>query len=763
MAQCIDKRIGDMLFAYELDLLSPEDDQLVELHILNCEHCLRRVKKLTDAVDTIRSDSEAREVIRREDVETEPAGASKLGKQRWPAIIRTLAIATAAVVILLLRPWQIEFHPSHEAVAEGNRIAVMNFRNLAQSDDEVQWGQVMSSLLISDLSETRNLQVVSTQHLMDLARDDQEPSAPPNEERALELAEKAGARWIVEGDILQLKPSPVVVARVVDTRSGTVKSSERVECKPDQSLYAVIDPLTIQIVSCVLQPSLRMGEPDRLITDITSSSPQALQHYLEGLAFRAQFYSNEAIQKFEQAIAADSTFAMAYYCLSRYRTGSERIRLIERANQYSYKAGRRDSLLIASGVAIAQNDAKRGENLLIQITKEFPQEKEPYYDLGNYYLSVLQLKEARRHLNEAIKIDSGYKLAYNALAYVYANLRDSANAMWAIDKYVTTAPNDANVYDSRGDIQLQFGMLEKATESYQKALAIKPDFYSSLRKLGDCFLVSRKYDQADSCYAAMVAAPVQDPYTAEAIWLLALPALRQGDFQRAVSILESNSRLSSKPSTSRYDLYYLRALLLAELGRKPEARSAVDSAIAIGEALQENLPYCYVERVYVLTRIGDLAAADREYGKLKLSGLTPERAELHLPLAQACIQLAKGNYRESRRLLQPILGLTPNSSGRYYFPVRALYARSCLLSGDITTAAGVLDTLVRRPATRRFYWSLFELRNLYYLGLAYEKLGRRHEAVTWYNEFLLFWDNAPLPIAEVQDARERLARLTSET
>ncbi len=759
MDRCTDKRIGDMLFAYELNLLSPEDEQRVELHLFDCPYCLQRAMNFADAAQTLRDDDEPREIVRRISAESEIDTSAVAGRRNWRNVFRTAAIAAAVIIVLLLRPWQFEFKPSHEAIAEGNRVAVMNFRNLAQSDDEVQWGQVISSLLISDLSETRNLQVISTQHLLDLARDDQDPSAPPNEERAIELAERAGARWLVEGDILQLEPSPVVVARVVDARSGTVKASERVEAQPDQSLYAVVDPLTVRIVSCVLQPSLRIGEPDRLITDITSSSPHALQYYLEGLAFRAQFYNNEAMQKFEKAVTADSTFAMAYYYLSRYQIEPERTRLIEKASRFSGKAGRRDSLLIASGVALAQGDNRRAEELLIQITKEYPQEKEAHYDLGKYYHGVRRLEDARRHFSEAIRIDSGYKVAYNSLAYVYADLRDSVKAMWAIDRYVATAPNEANVYDSRGDVLLRFEMVDEAITSYRRALATKPDFYASLRSLGDCLLHTRKYDGADSCYAALLAAPVQDAYTEEALWLTAMPALRQGDFEKAVSILETNSRRSRKDNPSLYYLHYLRALLLAELDRKAEARRAVDSAVAIAKSLDFNVSYAFVDRIYLLTRIGDLATARQDMARLKQHEITPDMIAIHLPLAQAYIEFALGNYGTSRQLLELVLGPTQNPQGRCYFTARSLYAVSCLHLGDLSSAADMFSALLRKPAAKRTFWSLLDIRNYYYLGLTFEKLGKTEAAVAWYDQFLLFWNQAPQPISEVQDAKARMDTL----
>jgi hypothetical protein len=48
------------------------------------------------------------------------------------------------------------------------------------------------------------------------------------------------------------------------------------------------------------------------------------------------------------------------------------------------------------------------------------------------------------------------------------------------------------------------------------------------------------------------------------------------------------------------------------------------------------------------------------------------------------------------------------------------------------------------------------------LGLAYEKSGWTSKAVDKYEEFLDIWKDADPGIPEVEDARDRLARLKSK-
>jgi hypothetical protein len=50
----------------------------------------------------------------------------------------------------------------------------------------------------------------------------------------------------------------------------------------------------------------------------------------------------------------------------------------------------------------------------------------------------------------------------------------------------------------------------------------------------------------------------------------------------------------------------------------------------------------------------------------------------------------------------------------------------------------------------------------YLLGLAYEKSGWSSKAIEKYQKFLEIWKDADPGIPEVEDARERVARLKSE-
>lgn len=63
MLECTQKRYGDMLYAYELDMLQETDADAVQIHLLECEHCLQLAQQYERAARTLRHDSDVRRIV----------------------------------------------------------------------------------------------------------------------------------------------------------------------------------------------------------------------------------------------------------------------------------------------------------------------------------------------------------------------------------------------------------------------------------------------------------------------------------------------------------------------------------------------------------------------------------------------------------------------------------------------------------------------------------------------------------------------------
>lgn len=132
-----------------------------------------------------------------------------------------------------------------------------------------------------------------------------------------------------------------------------------------------------------------------------------------------------------------------------------------------------------------------------QLIDVYPADKLFYADLKTRkaYLFVVEGKidEAEACLKEAYEMDSvntAPSMAYclNDLAGLYAMTRNFTKAIETIDRAISFMPQEANYYDTKGEILLMKGDEQGALEIWKKVLELNPKFveqtgeYSNLYK-----------------------------------------------------------------------------------------------------------------------------------------------------------------------------------------------------------------------------------------------------------------------------------------
>ena len=137
MSECKDKRIGELLYAFELDQLDDEQRRQFEQHLFNCDHCFERAQNFLKITQLLRYDPELKEHIQKlvdknaspiDITNNEPTSDHKV--KYW----RFLLVAAVFIFIMILKPWQIEFRPTQEAVAFENLLAIMYFDDHAATN-----------------------------------------------------------------------------------------------------------------------------------------------------------------------------------------------------------------------------------------------------------------------------------------------------------------------------------------------------------------------------------------------------------------------------------------------------------------------------------------------------------------------------------------------------------------------------------------------------------------------------------------------------
>lgn len=101
---CTDRQTGRLIHAYELGLLSDDEAERFEMHLMQCERCASLLKNSALRTDLLRSDSQVRAELRRlgEHSESEVRWADKLRQYLWPNVPLPFRPAVALLLVLLL-------------------------------------------------------------------------------------------------------------------------------------------------------------------------------------------------------------------------------------------------------------------------------------------------------------------------------------------------------------------------------------------------------------------------------------------------------------------------------------------------------------------------------------------------------------------------------------------------------------------------------------------------------------------------------------
>jgi tetratricopeptide (TPR) repeat protein len=764
MGGCADSRFENMLYAYELGFLSDDERRELELHLLECRHCNERAVQFEQTAHLIKSDPDVRgELERLADKEAgvglaqpdEKRGVSPARRNR-ASIVRASLVVAVVLVILLLKPWRFEFEPIEEAVAIENRLVVMYFDDLTGNQDQSRLDEIVTNLLITDLSESQYVQMVSSQRVYDILKLlGHEGARTVDRSVASQVAEKARARWMLLGSILEDQRQTILTSRLVEVSTGDVTASQRVTGERDEELFALIDRLTVDIKSDLSLPAEALGEPDPQVADVTTHSPEAYRYYLEGVDHHSKFYYSEAVASFEKALEYDSTFAMVYY----YLAGLHRDRtFMNKAVQYYDNASRKERYFIRAREASFSGNVTLAAQILKEAIEQYSQEKEALYMLGVYTSSLGQNAEAIDYLNRAVALNPQYKLPYNQLAYLYDRTGDFDNAIVSIDKYIELAPGEANPYDSKGQICAGNGHLELAIESYEKALEIRPDFPTSLMYLGYMYLFHGDYERADSCLRALESVTDSRLQSSGRLYLAYIP-LHQGKLTTALQILRDGIAAEiDEPTESDLGYkYYLMAQILCEQGMKEQALVELGKGIEVRQTAARYRARTHRERdVQFLAQCGDLAYARALADSLRTDLETYGSPMSSCWYSQGFIEWSKGNLDSSVVLFEKAVAKSAEFEQRYWF------ARACLETGRLDRAISAFEGLLSRYDSPRAFYGIWSVRAHYYLGTAYEQSGRIDEAVLQYEEFLRIWKNADPGTPLIEEARERMAALKSE-
>jgi tetratricopeptide (TPR) repeat protein len=665
-------------------------------------------------------------------------------------------------IFLIFKPWQIDIKPSGEAIAEENLLAVMYFENIDEPDDSRKLGDIATNLLITDLSESQYVRVLSSQRLLDLVRQLGGNEESVDAEIATKVAQKARAKWMLTGGIIS-HPQLIITAQIIETSTGRIVSSQKVEGDVGDNIFTLIDKLTLEIKKDLSLPSESFNESDRMIADKTTHSTEAYRFYLEGIGYYNQYYFDEAKESLQSALRYDSTMAMVYYYLSHLYQFAENLEMISKAKEFSHKVNLKEMYLINAQEARLNGNINLAVAILEEFIQKYPEEKYPYYMLGSIMAQLFKFDKSIEYLKKAIELDPLYKLAQNQLAYSYANADQKDKAIAAANKYIKLSPDEANPYDSRGDIFLTFNMLDEAMESYKHALERKSDFSSSILKLAQLYHYRGDYVNAEKYYnldanKLKASAPLKKRlYQA---YLL----LSQGKVREVLGLLDEGILLAQKLAEYRWEdglggeMQWLKFKTLSYFKQPAELLPEFEEISEIKNDYFSSHYFANISLyVELLSRNNDFLKAEQAIDKLKklIDNRNMDQFTYIKLYCQGIIEFEKSNFNQSTLLFKEAV----ESANFPCYKMRFMLARSYYYNNKIEEAVFAYDTLITDFRVWDSRWGYLTAKARYNLAIIYEEMGEFDKAEKLYGDFLDIWESADQNIVEIQDARERLNKL----
>lgn len=681
---------------------------------------------------------------------TRPSSRRRGVKLLVPASILGLLV----VAFLIFKPFRLEFASDQPVQAAENTLAVMYFENKTDPADEARLGEILTDLLITDLSESPQLKVLSSQRLYDLVKlEGREGAKTLDRTVSTDVARRAHAKWMLMGSLLQVEPRLIATAQLVDVASGAVASAQRASGDEGGDIFALAERLAADIRADLALPTAGDGSaPDGAGIQVSTHSTEAYRHYLEGREHRFRYDLDRAREAFLSAVELDSTFAMAYFQLARVdRPHAEEH--IARAMAHAEKASAHERLWIEAEHASIAGDQQRELELMEEIAHRFPEDKEVLYELGRLYQGGRELDQALEVLQRAIELDPGFKVAYNQLAYVYHARGEMEQSITAINRYIELAPDEPNPYDTRGELYALNGDIDAAIRSFRQALEVRPGFWMSVRNLGHMYRAKRDYAAAEATYRQMLDSD-SSTLRSQARVLLANLLTYQGRFEDALRQYEQGiaaDQLDNQTGTwDHFDKWYLIADIHLMMGNPDRAREAFETLVSLvavnrgpGEADEVQCEWW--------ARSGDIDSARRIEAELKSR---PDLEAGYLFCA-GWVGLESGAYDVAIDRFARYAG----GPGQGFIWSRLPLARAYLGAGRLSEAVTELESLLDRYDSS---WGSDPVRAAsmhYYAGRAYEESGWTDRAIDQYETLLLIWENADPGIPMREEAARRLDAL----
>jgi DNA-binding winged helix-turn-helix (wHTH) protein/TolB-like protein/Tfp pilus assembly protein PilF len=435
---------------------------------------------------------------RGETVEPQPSSSKSRAKWIIPICILLLAISAAMVRFLAGGVYS---HPFTRTTAPTNTLAVLPFRSVEKDTSQDYFADGMTQVLITRLANLRNLRVISLASDGGAQRDMTAWNAVLRNQSVNEVLTgtimRSNGRIRIEVQLID------PVTRAVHWATSYERNVEDVLALESAIAEAIVSEIQVRITA---EDRERLHERRRV-------TPEALDAYLRGRYFwnrRTEDGLRRAAQYFQQAIAADPTYALAYSGLADSYSllgsigtdGMPPNQAMPRAKSAAQKAIELDPDLADGHVSLAYvklsydwdlSGAAREFSRALELNPSSPTARHWY---SHYFMAAGDLGKATEQMREAFQLEP---LSPSINIGVGWCLYYSRQYDQAIEQFRSVAEIDPGLplaHQTLGMAYQQKGLFEQAIEEYNRAAAFSNNSPASVAALAGAYAAEGKLADA---------------------------------------------------------------------------------------------------------------------------------------------------------------------------------------------------------------------------------------------------------------------------
>ena len=400
---------------------------------------------------------------------------------------------------------------------------------------------------------------------------------------------------------------------------------------------------------------------------VTTSSADARNHFLQGQRELDLARNFEALDHFKRAVAADSTFAIAYLNIANTGNSLDEFKTnLARAEALAAKASDAEQLEIQIARKGLENDASGQLAAAQQLVAKYPESPRAQLTLGNIQTGLNQNAQARASYEKALSLAPKFAAAHVAIAtsYLFGEPRDFNQALHHFQAAEALAPNEPAMHDNLGDAERALNNLSQARAEYTRGHELNPRDAGMLQQRGHVNSFAGDW------------------------------AAARADYDSAMAVGRGNERGFFAP---------FRAYVSAYAGNAPGAIKELNGLVAEADGM--GIPDPVTVKINALSNVALIGIDTKDYAAadVALKQRTPlmmqqaeqvgsagfRRAqEQSIAYFSAWLAARKGDYRTAKRETDRLTALVaPDANPRKMEPVPQLMGFAALYQGHNAEAA----------------------------------------------------------------------------